>query len=475
MKKLNTSKFLLDNKSKLKEIIKNLENDFKYVSILGCDVDGASYSVSTASIALNPSPDYQKGFVIRVYTDLGFSEYSFNEVNVEEVCKNVRKLANEDRKKIVESLNKVTYDRLPRDEELTMEKIREVENLPDEDNPEEIIGKLQEIHDKVKSKHDKIVQLSLRLNITQVNKIFLSKNRDLYQSYAYATGFCMAVANDGDKNTKVDFISKSGLCGSELISEFENAAEDACRRTEELLSAEKVIPGEYDIICDPDFTGLIAHEAFGHGAEMDMYVKERAKGVEYQDKRVASDKITMHDGASAYDEVSSYLFDDEGNLGKDTVIIDKGILRHGMCDELSAILLNTESTGNGKRESFKRKAYTRMTNTFFEAGEDSVEDMIKSIKKGYLLEGFSSGMEDPKNWGIQCVAMKGREIVDGKLTGKIVSPVYLTGYVPDLLQSITQVSDGLVLSGGGYCGKGWKEWVKTSTGGAYIKAKGILS
>ena len=474
MKKLTTSKFLLDNKSKLQEIIKNLETDFKYVSILGCDVDGASYSVTTSAISLNPSPDYQRGFVIRVYTDLGFSEYSFNEVNVDEVCENVRKIALEDRKKIVEGLDRVTYDRLPNDDEIVKEKITEVENLPEQDNPEKIITTLQKIHDEVKSKYEKIVQLSLRLNITQVNKIFLSKNKDLYQSYAYSTGFAMAAATDGN-NTKLDFISSSGLCGSELISEFEKAAEDACRRTEELLTADRVVPGEYDIICDPDFTGLIAHEAFGHGAEMDMYVKERAKGKEYQDKRVASDKIIMHDGATAFDEVSSYLFDDEGNLGRDTVIIDKGILRHGMCDELSAILLGQESTGNGKRESFKRKVYTRMTNTFFEAGEDSVEDMIKSVDKGYLLEGFSSGMEDPKNWGIQCVAMKGREIIDGKLTGKIVSPVYLTGYVPDLLQSITQVSNGLVLSGGGYCGKGWKEWVKTSTGGSYIKAKGILS
>ena len=96
MKKLTTSKFLLDNKSKLQEIIKQLETDFKYVSILGCDVDGASYSVTTSAISLNPSPDYQRGFVIRVYTDLGFSEYSFNEVNVDEVCENVRKIALED-------------------------------------------------------------------------------------------------------------------------------------------------------------------------------------------------------------------------------------------------------------------------------------------------------------------------------------------------------------------------------------------
>ena len=116
-----------------------------------------------------------------------------------------------------------------------------------------------------------------------------------------------------------------------------------------------------------------------------------------------------------------------------------------------------------------------MTNTFFEGGKDTLEDMVASISHGYLLEGLDSGMEDPKNWGIQCVAAKAREIRDGKLTGKIVSPVYLTGYVPDLLQSISMVSPKVEMSGTGYCGKGWKEWVKTSTGGSYIKARGKLS
>ena len=81
-------------------------------------------------------------------------------------------------------MDRVTYDRLPNDDEIVKEKITEVENLPEQDNPEKIITTLQKIHDEVKSKYEKIVQLSLRLNITQVNKIFLSKNKDLYQSYA---------------------------------------------------------------------------------------------------------------------------------------------------------------------------------------------------------------------------------------------------------------------------------------------------
>ena len=112
-----------------------------------------------------------------------------------------------------------------------------------------------------------------------------------------------------------------------------------------------------------------------------------------------------------------------------------------------------------------------MTNTFFEAGTDKVEDMIASISYGFLLEQPASGMEDPKNWGIQCMVSIAREIKDGKLTGKIYSPIVLTGFVPDLLKSISMMSDEVRLSGSGACGKGYKEWVKVSDGGPFMKAR----
>jgi len=153
------------------------------------------------------------------------------------------------------------------------------------------------------------------------------------------------------------------------------------------------------------------------------------------------------------------------------VVIEKGILKAGISDALSAMHLGTEPTGNGRRESYERKAYTRMTNTYFEGGNDRLEDMIASISYGMLLENATSGMEDPKNWGIQCMVNIAREIKDGKLTGRIFSPVVLTGYVPDLLKSISMMSETVELGGGGACGKGYKEWVKVSDGGPYIKAK----
>ena len=80
-------------------------------------------------------------------------------------------------------------------------------------------------------------------------------------------------------------------------------------------------------------------------------------------------------------------------------------------------------------------------------------------------------MEDPKNWGIQCIVTKAKEIKNGKFTGKIYSPIIITGYVPDVLKSITMISRDLDMDGAGICGKGYKEYVKVSSGGPYIKAK----
>ena len=207
---------------------------------------------------------------------------------------------------------------------------------------------------------------------------------------------------------------------------------------------------------------------------MDMFVKGRALGADYIDKRVGSDLVTMHEGAKCADSVTGYAFDDEGVLAGDVTEIDKGILKTGICDALSALRLGISPTGNGKRENFEHKAYTRMTNTLFDSGTSTLEEMIESISYGFLLKGMKSGMEDPKHWGIQCIVERGYEIRDGVLTGKVVAPVCMTGYVPDLLNSVSMVSRDRMVFGSGGCGKGHKEWVKVADGGPYLKAKARL-
>lgn len=472
--KIKMSPYLLQTKASLKKIVEILSQKYSYVSILGSDTKGKNYAVTKNTIDVNDSFWTERGFVLRAYNGTNYSEFSFNEMPEDNLEQFAAYLSQQlDSYKI--SLAGSEFESYPviEEESIKADFYGEVEILPQTVSSEVIIKKLTELKDKGLKCSKAVFDYKVIFNTTHLSKVFISTKKELEQSYVWSEAYLFALTTNGSSN-KYLFKSFSGLKGAEIIEEMNPHVEEVAIESERLLSAGTIVPGTYDVICSPDVTGIIAHEAFGHGVEMDMFVKDRAKAVEYINKPVASELVTMHEGAKAAVQVSSYLFDDEGVLGTDTVIIDKGILKTGISDLLSALKLGTAPTGNGKRQSYERKAYARMTNTIIAPGKDKVEDMIASIKHGYMLVDSLSGMEDPKNWGIQCMFSKCIEIKDGKLTDKILSPIIMTGYVPELLSNISMVSDDMELMGSGMCGKGYKEYVKNACGGPYIKTKARL-
>ena len=240
-----------------------------------------------------------------------------------------------------------------------------------------------------------------------------------------------------------------------------------------LLDAAKVDPGYYDCICSPELAGLIAHEAFGHGVEADMFLKGRARAEQYLGRRLGSEVVDLIDDPTLQGAYGSYFFDDEGVEATPTYILRRGIFERPLTDRNAALRLGVTPSANGRRQDFERKVYPRMSNTFFGPGKDRVEDMIAGVDNGILLVRGHSGMEDPKDWGIQVIAHYGEEIKGGKLTGRLFSPIGVTGYVPDLLASVTMAS-GKIETDTGFCGKGHKEWVPVSTGGPYVRLKARL-
>lgn len=466
--RVKESNYIKNNKPIFKQLVDTLLKDFEYVSLLAQDAESKFYSISKAGKNIE-SLDMLTGtgYVVKVYDSGCYAEYSDNIISEEKIGEIV-KIIKEQLVKLGENLEKSSYE-IPNDEPMVFEKSTEYDIDPAELGAEKIIGKLEKLFNYGIAKDEKLLDVYINCMYQKYSKLFLSKNRDMEQNVMWTTGAVDAICKKGD-SVKEAYRPVSVLGGMELLDKMDSTIDGCVKTAIELLDSEPMIPGEYDCICSPEATGMIVHEAFGHGVEMDMFVKDRALAKSYIGEYVASELITMHDG-NAVKETATLFFDDEGTLAGDTVVIDKGILVTGISDLQSAKALGTKPTGNGRRESFERKAYTRMTNTYFEAGNDKLEDMIASIEYGFLLEDPSSGMEDPKNWGIQCMVNIAREIKDGKLTGKIYSPVVLTGYVPDLLKSISMVSDKLELCGSGMCGKGYKEWVKVSDGGPYIKAK----
>ncbi|MCL2404219.1 MAG: TldD/PmbA family protein [Defluviitaleaceae bacterium] len=472
MQKVPASNFLQEKKPWLQKLVTMLEKEFTYVSALGTDVMGKRYSVSNKVTSISDGGGWsERGFVVRVYKDGCYFEYSFN--NMPENTAELEALTIQ----ITESASKQSGTAFlypqPVDEPLVQTYHGEVEELPGNLGPDQIIARMKNLNKKMRDVSPLVVEASVSVSYAKTSKIFVSTKKDLEQHYYWADAYLSSTVRR-EKTTRSLHKSFSGMMGLEILALMDSGLEEVVQNACKLLDAKPTPPGEYDVICSPDAVGIIAHEAFGHGVELDMFIKNRANAKDYMGQPVASPIVRMHDGAKATRHVASYLFDDEGNLAGDTTIIENGILKAGISDALSAAALGLSPTGNGRRQAYSNKAYSRMTNTFISPGTDKLEDMIKSVKHGYLIEDAASGMEDPKDWGIQCMFTCAREIIDGKITDNWVAPVVMTGYVPDLLKAITMVSDDFEFSGAGGCGKGYKEWVKVSCGGPYIKTRARL-
>lgn len=458
--------FLAKREAACKRLVELLGKEFAYVSVLGSDVTTKNVVVNKHMSKVETDADSDKGFTVKMTNGRAFFEYSLDDIDgdVEELAKKIVRECTSD-----DSLHKDMITSCPVSDE-PLEKDFERKNDFDNYSDAQLLSACVAIKDSVLSKSENVVNVSAVLRLLDVNKMFISANRTLKQAYAWVNGFIVANYREDGKMVSV----REGECShllSDVLEGLPKKADKLIDKARRLVYAKPIEPGVYDVITDPSITGLLAHEAFGHGVEMDMFVKDRALAKSYMNKQVASPICNMRDGAGATLSVASYFFDDDGVLAHDTQIIKNGILVSGISDLISASELGTAPTGNGRRQDHTRKAYSRMTNTFFERGTDKLEDMIASIEHGYMIFETNNGMEDPKNWAIQCVAEYGIEIVDGKLTDNYVSPVIMSGYVPDVLKSISMISDGFVVEGAGMCGKGHKEWVRVSDGGPALKLR----
>ncbi|MBQ9704421.1 MAG: TldD/PmbA family protein [Clostridia bacterium] len=463
---MSFSEFLNSRRSDCKALVNELSKSFSYVAILGSDVKSSMIGADKNMSNVNEGSMSECGFVIKMHNGRSFFEYS-----LDDVCGDKAALAkkNVDSIVVAEAMQKREISvPCPKDEALIKSFSRECDF--DSYTDEELLGFAKDTCKAILDSDTHVVNAMVRILPFTVSKLFITKNRELDQFYSWVNVMAIAIYHTGEKMVMAREGTYSNLM-REAIEGIPERIPVLVEKVKKLATAKPITPGVYDVITDPSISGLIAHEAFGHGVEMDQFVKDRALAKEYVGKYVASPICNMHDGAAATFSTASYFFDDDGVLAHDTQIIKDGILVAGISDLVSATELGTEPTGNGRRQSYKRKAYSRMTNTFFTPGKDKLEDMIKSIKHGYMLFETNNGMEDPKNWQIQCTAEYGIEIIDGKLTDNYVSPVVMSGSVPELLKSISMVSDDFKIIGSGSCGKGYKEWVRVSDGGPALKVR----
>jgi TldD protein len=345
---------------------------------------------------------------------------------------------------------------------------------PLELSTQEKLDRCRALHAKLKGLDTRIVNTVVTYGEANEYSLFVSHASDLAQRVQRVRLTMAIFASGSDGQVRYDWMSKSGTAGWEVFEFSDEEINKLVSSTLALLSAGRIEPGEYQVISAPGVSGVICHESFGHGVETDMFLKQRAKAASFIDKIVGSPLVNIADDPSRPGGFGSYFFDDEGCLSSPTAIVENGVFKRGISDLYSANALNIPRSANGRRQDFSRKAYARMSNTFFGAGSSTLEDMLAQVDDGIYLDRWSSGMEDPQGWGIQVTCHYGHEIKGGRITDKVYAPIGISGYVPDVLQSVAAVGNELLLDAG-TCGKGHKENVPVSSGGPHLLLRAQLS
>ncbi len=230
-------------------------------------------------------------------------------------------------------------------------------------------------------------------------------------------------------------------------------AVDAARQAIVQLDAVEAPAGETTVVLGPGWPGVLLHEAVGHGLEADFNRKKVSAFSGRIGQQVASPLCTVIDDGTIRSRRGSLNVDDEGNPTARNVLIENGILRGYLQDQLSSRILGEQPTGNGRRESYEHIPMPRMTNTFMLAGESDPGDIIRSVPRGLYCVNFGGGQVDITSGNFVFSASESYLIEDGKLT-RPVRNATLVGNGPEALKYVSMVGNDLQLDEGiGICGK----------------------
>ena len=234
---------------------------------------------------------------------------------------------------------------------------------------------------------------------------------------------------------------------------WQGQVDEALRQALVNLEAVPAPAGEMPVVLGPGWTGVLLHEAVGHGLEGDFNRKRTSTFSGRIGEQVASKGVTVVDDGTMADRRGSLTIDDEGTPTGRSVLIEDGILKGYMQDRLNARLMGVAPTGNGRRESYAHHPMPRMTNTFMLAGREAPEDILKSVDKGLYCVNFGGGQVDITSGKFTFSCTEAYRIEGGKVAAPVKGAT-LIGNGPDVMNRISMIGHDLKLDPGiGTCGK----------------------
>jgi TldD protein len=335
------------------------------------------------------------------------------------------------------------------------------------------INFIKEIDSYIIKKYPDLTARSVVLNTLDMEKSLLTSNGSKSYSMIPRAGIIVVLTKEknGEPVRLSEYIGTLGQFEDNFndMSMIYNKIDDLYEKLMDKTDGVFAEPGIKECILDADLAGILAHEAIGHTTEADIVIGGSIAG-NFMDKQVASPLITLIDFANnAFGKtcpVPVYI-DDEGTKAEDAIIIENGILKSFMHNKQTSVMFDAKPTGNARAFGFYDEPLIRMRNTAIVPGKARFNDMIASIDDGYYLIKNSNGQADSTSEFTFGVTL-GYKIKNGKISSAIKDTT-ISGIAFDVLRSVSMVSDDMVWSNGGMCGK--KQPIPVSFGGPAIKCK----
>ena len=122
--------------------------------------------------------------------------------------------------------------------------------------------------------------------------------------------------------------------------------------------------GNFPVIINKGFGGVIFHEACGHGLETTSVAEKASVFSDKLGQKVADSCVTAWDDGTIPGTYGFLNTDDEGRSCEKTLLIEKGILKNFMVDDMGSLKTGYAPTGSGRRESYRYPPASRIEKYF---------------------------------------------------------------------------------------------------------------
>ncbi|MEX6633017.1 metalloprotease TldD [Hyphococcus lacteus] len=315
---------------------------------------------------------------------------------------------------------------------------------------------LEEINDYARTKDKRVRQVSCSLSGSWQAVEIIRPGGEIIRDFRPLVRLNVSVtAGDGDRQESGSY----GAGGREGYARFitpdawQGQVDEALRQALINLEAESAPAGEMEVVLGSGWTGVLLHEAVGHGLEGDFNRKQTSAFAGKLGERVAAPGVTVIDDGTIAGRRGSLTVDDEGTPTSRTVLIEDGILKGYLQDRLNARLMGMAATGNGRRESYAHQPMPRMTNTFMNAGNHDPEEILSTVKDGIYAVNFSGGQVDITSGKFVFNCTEAYRVKNGKV-GAPIKNAALIGDGPSVLTKVSMIGNDFALDPGiGVCGK----------------------